>query len=289
MMLVFWKKGFDATSVADLEEATGLNKRSLYNTFGNKQAIFEEVLRTYMGNMGSMVAILMREPQGIANIKAFFSAMSYTDDALGCLLTKTANQKGVVSPSTYEIVRSAILGTEQAFHDNLVDAFGETEARRVAAFLTATVQGITTMSRVDPDPGALERRRRTCLLRARRARYKTYRHITKHYRSFVKIIKKFQWIAACSVRPHAAMDELGLAGDRDARLFERWWRGRVFRRVVQWRDLRQPELRQRARNRGWRHGRQRSVGLCVGLHALGDQRDLRRRHARLQRAKRLRQ
>ncbi len=41
---VFWRKGFEATSIRDLVEATGLNRGSLYNTFGDKAGLFEAAL-----------------------------------------------------------------------------------------------------------------------------------------------------------------------------------------------------------------------------------------------------
>lgn len=47
---LFWKKGFRATSLSDLTRVTGLNKESLYSSFGNKEAIFRLALGRYIGN-----------------------------------------------------------------------------------------------------------------------------------------------------------------------------------------------------------------------------------------------
>jgi len=46
-MLVFWEKGYEGTSISDLEQAMGLKRTSIYNTFGNKSAIFERVMSCY--------------------------------------------------------------------------------------------------------------------------------------------------------------------------------------------------------------------------------------------------
>ena len=46
-MLVFWEKGYDGTSINDLEQAMGLNRTSIYNAFGNKGALFERVMTCY--------------------------------------------------------------------------------------------------------------------------------------------------------------------------------------------------------------------------------------------------
>jgi TetR/AcrR family transcriptional repressor of nem operon len=48
-MRLFWTKGYAATSLQDLEAATGLNRTSLYNAFGNKNSLFKKALGRYMG------------------------------------------------------------------------------------------------------------------------------------------------------------------------------------------------------------------------------------------------
>lgn len=44
---LFWNKGYNGTSMQDLVETTGLNRSSLYNSFGNKQSLYEMVLKQY--------------------------------------------------------------------------------------------------------------------------------------------------------------------------------------------------------------------------------------------------
>ena len=46
-MQIFWSKGFDGTTLQDLEQGMGIARQSLYNTFGNKQALFEQALDHY--------------------------------------------------------------------------------------------------------------------------------------------------------------------------------------------------------------------------------------------------
>lgn len=46
-MLVFWQKGYQGASLADLTEAMGINRPSLYAAFGNKEALFRQVLDRY--------------------------------------------------------------------------------------------------------------------------------------------------------------------------------------------------------------------------------------------------
>ena len=46
-MTVFWSKGYDGTSLSDLTEAMGINRPSLYATYGNKQELFRKALERY--------------------------------------------------------------------------------------------------------------------------------------------------------------------------------------------------------------------------------------------------
>lgn len=47
-MLLFWKKGYSATSMKELEQVMGLTITSIYNAFGNKRALFEMALNYYL-------------------------------------------------------------------------------------------------------------------------------------------------------------------------------------------------------------------------------------------------
>lgn len=65
-MLVFWEKGYEGTSIQDLEVAMGLNRTSIYNAFGNKRRIFEQVLECYRE---SVIASLLEALDGAPDIR----------------------------------------------------------------------------------------------------------------------------------------------------------------------------------------------------------------------------
>ena len=52
---LFWTKGYEATSISDIVEATGLNKSSLYNTFGPKNDLFEAAVERYLDMRTAMM------------------------------------------------------------------------------------------------------------------------------------------------------------------------------------------------------------------------------------------
>ena len=152
---VFWEKGYHATSISDLEGATGLDKRSLYNAFGDKEAIFDAVVSLYIRSADAFRDVLRRSPKGASNVRAFFSGIK-DPDSRGCLLTKTINQSMLVAPRTFERVRAHLLELEELFYDNLVaETRSRAKARRLATFLSSSYQGISTMSALDPSPARL--------------------------------------------------------------------------------------------------------------------------------------
>jgi AcrR family transcriptional regulator len=46
-MRVFWDKGYEGTSLDDLTKAMGINRSSLYSTFGDKESLFQKVIANY--------------------------------------------------------------------------------------------------------------------------------------------------------------------------------------------------------------------------------------------------
>ena len=64
-MHVFWSKGYEGTSLADILQATGLSKSSLYATFGDKRALFETSLDHFVAQtIGERIERCDAMPQG---------------------------------------------------------------------------------------------------------------------------------------------------------------------------------------------------------------------------------
>src|SRR5271170_1976714 len=59
---VFWRKGFEGASLADLTKAMGINRPSLYAAFGDKEALFRKVLDRYADGPASYVREALQEP-----------------------------------------------------------------------------------------------------------------------------------------------------------------------------------------------------------------------------------
>lgn len=96
---VFWTKGYEATSMSDIVEATGLSKSSLYGAFGSKHDLLDTALNRYLsGVFGQFLAAFANSTGGLADVHRFVAAYHewLLDDAAGrgCLAVNAANQLG---------------------------------------------------------------------------------------------------------------------------------------------------------------------------------------------------
>lgn len=60
-LIVFWSRGYDGASMAELTEAMGINRPSIYAAYGNKEELFSKVLNRYMAGPVAYVAEAMQE------------------------------------------------------------------------------------------------------------------------------------------------------------------------------------------------------------------------------------
>src|SRR5580698_11575998 len=72
-MLLFWERGYEGTSMADLTQAMGLNPSSIYAAFGDKHALFQLVVKRYMELRAQYAVKALEEPTLERFIRALFS------------------------------------------------------------------------------------------------------------------------------------------------------------------------------------------------------------------------
>lgn len=95
-MLLFWSNGYENTSMHMLEKAMGINKFSIYASFGNKHGVFIESLKSYNERTKDLFENFKNGKDGIADIKKFFydsvDICFQTGNQKGCLITSTYNE-----------------------------------------------------------------------------------------------------------------------------------------------------------------------------------------------------
>ncbi len=110
-MRCFWKRGYAATSMRDLEKATGLSTGSIYNSFGNKDGLFEKSLDFYVDTViqRRIHVFLGHENPQQGIIDFFADSMDKPEQVrvLGCLLVNTGIEGDHHSDRVHEKMKAA--------------------------------------------------------------------------------------------------------------------------------------------------------------------------------------
>lgn len=165
---LFWDRGYEATSINDLLDHLGIRRQSLYDTFGDKHALFLEALKRYdeRQNSVSVIGILEGPGSGKEVIERVFHTavqiLKQTKPPRGCLIVNTMVE---LAPHDEEVARwiaERVAQTQQAFYRALTRAYeeGELQAQHdllaLARFLTAALQGLNLTARANGDPDQLQ-------------------------------------------------------------------------------------------------------------------------------------
>lgn len=158
---LFWERGYAATSVADLIEAIGISRSSLYQAFGSKDELFGAALTRYAAVELDRLTAVLREPEnGLAAIDAFLGGLARHLAAprgrYGCLVTNTTTELGATDTTIRARVTQLVASLESAFRACLVAARtnGELDADAdldaLARHLTAVAQGLQVLAKTEP-------------------------------------------------------------------------------------------------------------------------------------------
>jgi len=98
-MDLFWKSGYNSTSLRMLSKEMGINQFSINASFGNKQAVFLESLKMYKAKLHQLLKTFEDSSSGIENIKNFFYAFAaftnLDNTKRGCLMVNTMSEFGL--------------------------------------------------------------------------------------------------------------------------------------------------------------------------------------------------
>lgn len=95
---LFWQKGYNGTSMQDLVDATGLNRSSIYNTFGDKFSLYEQALKHYQTINYEGLTKASSQPSAIQAIRSVFRGviidLKNGKGKDGCMLANCATELG---------------------------------------------------------------------------------------------------------------------------------------------------------------------------------------------------
>ncbi len=152
-MHVFWRKGYDATSISDLTEAMQINPPSLYAAFGNKESLFLRVLERYGEGPASFVRQALAAPTAreVAEKRLYCLVDSLCDTKRppGCLAVQATAKCGDASTPMGQKLNEFCCGSHQAFVDRFKRAKDEgdlpadSDPVALSRYLNAVAQGIS--------------------------------------------------------------------------------------------------------------------------------------------------
>lgn len=165
-MKTFWQQGYAATSMQDLVDAMGINRGSLYATFGDKRSLFLASLRMFDASVRLEVLARLREGRRPTQaIKALFeSFVEYAaGDGLnrGCLITNTALELAAHDPEVARIVAEAQTEIERFLEGRILagQATGEIplvlDPKATARGMLASLVGLMVLVRSRPEKALL--------------------------------------------------------------------------------------------------------------------------------------
>lgn len=153
---VFWEKGYQATSVADVVKRTGVARYGLYQAFGDKDDLYRAALARYKIMVrDEMLAGLKVTGAGLDAIHAHFGKLQtamQNGDKKGCLACLAAIERAEEDPEVAKIVTDTITEMKVAFAHALGNALSRGEVRKLplsdlTEYLVGLQRSLATMVR----------------------------------------------------------------------------------------------------------------------------------------------
>ena len=166
-MEVFWARGYEGTSIQDLVGHMGINRQSLYDTFGDKHALYLLALDLYC-QVESRKAIELMETsasvrKGLRQLFAGVVEGALCDEQRrGCFAGNAMSELAGRCKATAARTGSNMVAMEGAFYRALQRGKNDGEFKRirdlraVARFLYSSLQGLVLMSKATQDRKTLE-------------------------------------------------------------------------------------------------------------------------------------
>lgn len=158
---LFWTNGYEQTSMQDLVEAMGINRGSLYDTFGDKRQLYSKTIERYLDcyTLKDIRAVMAEnEYSPREQLRLLFDRLVEEGAGInrkrGCLLTNTITELAHRDPEITQQAKEGIRHAEEILtklvrQGQALGQFNTAEdARALARFLVNSIQGIRVLSRI---------------------------------------------------------------------------------------------------------------------------------------------
>ncbi len=166
-MELFWEKGYEATSIKNLVDHMGINRFSLYSTFGDKHQLFLSACDRYHETMADNgLRELEDSEDGLEALRRYFWQLvdRYTSEegARGCFMTNNTCELTAHDESVAEKTGNYLLRVQTAFYRALGRAhqrgevYNQHRLNDYARYLTSSAQGLAVLAKVKPNRDVFE-------------------------------------------------------------------------------------------------------------------------------------
>src|SRR5262245_4620702 len=166
-MEVFWSHGYEAASINDLVKSMGINRQSLYDTFGDKHTLYLQALDRYREIEGRKMFKLLERPGPVKKaLRELFQSVvagALCDHARrGCFIGNAMSELAGRCPETAAKACGDMAAVEDALYRTLLrgrkngEVKNRGDLRAVARFLYSSLQGLQLMTKATQDRKTLE-------------------------------------------------------------------------------------------------------------------------------------
>jgi AcrR family transcriptional regulator len=153
---VFWERGYEGASLAELTRAMGINRPSMYAAFGNKEELFRKALGRYEELVGAHLYETLREPTARGAVECLLrgsaEGLSRTGQPHGCILVQGALACGAESRGVQRELATRRGMQEEMLRDRLLRAKREgdlpqgADPKELAGYFTAVLHGMSVQA-----------------------------------------------------------------------------------------------------------------------------------------------
>ena len=160
-MEIFWKQGYEKTSIQDLVDQMGIHRRSLYDTFGDKHSLFVQTLERYESLVAAQIRKQITEEMStVEAIRKIFELAVYSDNTnpKGCLMVNTAVELSLLDNDVSQRIKSAFKQTENLIADLLIRGQARGEVARsfdiseLSRYIHNALIGVRVLVKITEDP-----------------------------------------------------------------------------------------------------------------------------------------
>ncbi|VAW45519.1 Transcriptional regulator, AcrR family [hydrothermal vent metagenome] len=169
-MKVFWKKGFVGSSITDITKSMGINKPSMYATFGNKEQLFIQAIENYLENYTTRHVVLLSqankslEQRLRAYLMSILGSQCNENEPKGCYISVCISE---AASEDLPIDACRVISKARDLGENLLTAFFTDEQtkghiglqynpKELALFFITISHGTAAMARANKPVTELE-------------------------------------------------------------------------------------------------------------------------------------